>query len=197
MSHERESCGFFWRLLDLTFTILTISNYEEYKTSIGVNMRNIYRIALVLSYLGFALSLFVHVRSLMGFGLRNWFLLPIFVFLPMGAWFMAVDDVLHGGIDRWQSPSLLTAESEMEKQMLWGQMLYRSLPTWAKLGNGLFVGYFLILAVQFLMKTNSANPFPQSSLRFIEAPLAAFLSCGCLGAYWIYLPTFMRVLKLK
>jgi hypothetical protein len=133
----------------------------------------------------------------MGFGLPNWFVLPAFLLLPLGAWFMAADDVVQGGTARWRKQSLVTDESEMEKQKLWGQLLYRSWPTWVKWGIGFFVAYFVILTVLILRNSNSTNLFPQSSLRFIEAPVATLLSCGCMGGFWMYAATFTRVLKLK
>jgi hypothetical protein len=162
-----------------------------------VNVRKIYWISLVISCLGFALSLVVHVRSLMGFGLQDWFVLPAFLLLPLGAWFVAADDVVHGGTARWRKQGLVTDESEVEKQMFWGQLLYRSWSKPFKWGNGLFGAYFLILIVLFLKSSNAATLFSQSSLRFIEAMLATLLSCGCMGAFWMYAATFIRVLKLK
>jgi hypothetical protein len=162
-----------------------------------VNVRKIYWTSLVISCLGFALSLFVHVRSLMGFGLPDWFVLPAFLLLPLGAWFIAADDVVHGGTARWRKKSLITDESETEKQTFWGQAFYRGWAKPFKWGNGFFVLYFLILAVPFLKNSVSANPFPRSSLRFIEAPLATLLSCVCMGGFWMYSATFARVLKLK
>ncbi len=162
-----------------------------------MNVRKIYWISLVISCLGFALSLVVHVRSLMGFGLENWFVLPAFLLLPLGAWFVAADDVVHGGTARWRKQGVGAVESGVEKQMLWGQSLYRSMAKPFKWGNGLLVLYFSILAALFLKNSNSGNPFPQSSLRFIEAPLATLLSCGCIGGFWAYSVTFVRVLKLK
>jgi hypothetical protein len=162
-----------------------------------VNVRKIYWISLVISCLGFAVSLLVHVRSLLGFGLADWFVLPAFLLLPLGAWFVAADDVVHGGTARWQKKSLAPGESEVEKQMFWGQSLYCSMSKPFKWGGGFFVFYFLILAVLFLKNSNSTYPFAQSSLRYIEAPLATLLSCICMGKFWMYAATFTRVLKLK
>lgn len=160
-------------------------------------MRKIYWSAFVISCLGFAISLIVHIRSFMGFGLWYWFLLPIFALLPLGAWFMAADDVVHGGTDsRWRKQSRVAAESGTEEQMSWVRRVYRSWSKWVKLVNGFFVGYFLILGMQFFIKNNSANSFPLNSPRFIEAPIAAIVSCACLGAFWMYLATFRRVLEL-
>jgi hypothetical protein len=133
----------------------------------------------------------------MGFGLEDWFVLPAFLLLPLGAWFVAADDVVHGGTARWPKKGLGTVESEVEMQMAWGRLLYRRWPPWVKWGNGFFVLYFLILAVLFLKNSNSTHAFPQISLRFIVAPLATLLSCGCMGGFSMYSATFMRVLKLK
>ena len=133
----------------------------------------------------------------MGFGLQDWFVLPAILLLPSGAWFMAADDVVHGGTVRWQKKSLGTVESGTEKQMFWGQSLYRSMSKPFKWGSGFFVFYFLILGVLFLKNSNSTNPFAQSSIRYIEAPLATLLSCICMGKFWMYAATFTRVLKLK
>jgi hypothetical protein len=133
----------------------------------------------------------------MGFGLENWFVLPAFLLLPLGAWFVAADDVVHGGTAHWRKQGVGTVESGREKKMSWGQSLYRSLAKPFQWGNGFFVLYFLILAVLFLKNSNSAIPFPQNSIRCIEAPFATLLSCGCMGGFWMYSATFMRVLKLK
>jgi hypothetical protein len=162
-----------------------------------MTVRYLYRVSLTVSVIGFIASLVVHVRSLLGFGLHDWFLHFIFILLLMGPWFLAVDDVTRNGMTQWQSRPLDSAEAHLEKQILQGQLLFRTRPRRIKIVDYAILGYFILGFSYFLMKTSPTDPYSQSSGAYLPVPVTVFFSIGWMVFYWNFFGTFWRTLKLK
>jgi hypothetical protein len=160
-------------------------------------VRYLYRAALAISVIGFTSSLIVHVRSLLGFGLRDWLLPFIFILLLMGPWFLAADDIVHRDIAHWRNDPVLNAEAGLDRQILWGQLLHRSRAGWVKVMDYVIVGYFFLVFGAFFLKGFPNDPHSPTSGSYLPAHVATFFSSGWMAFYWNFFGTFWNTLKLN
>jgi hypothetical protein len=160
-------------------------------------MQYLYRVALAISLVGFTVSLDVHVRSILGSDLNHWILPFLFMIILQIPWMLAVDDIVDGSINQWRRRTHIGIQSSLEKQMLWGQSLFRGRPTWLKAIDYVILGYFFIIFISFLRKTYPIDTYSPHLGPRLPAPVATLFSSGWMAFYWYYLGTFWRVLKLN
>ena len=171
-------------------------------------MRLLYNTALAVSTIGFAASLVVHIRALLGFGFSHWYApfgLMAILFVP---YLLACDGIVYGGTTGWRKDPLeylgsgdsRTSWHEIdffEHQRRWTHALARR-PGWMKKADFIAVIYFIVtFAIPFLTTIHTEDLSNIFSLPMLPPSIAAVFTSGWMMCYWAMFSTFWLVIQIN